>query len=255
VGLFWQIVVFLIVAAALGFAIGWVVRGARLEHERPATAPRQSGAEAALEDERDRLRTELQAAREATAELEAARAERQSLADARGDRVRELEAAAASSRQRIAELEDGLGKARAAEGDREAERQGAPPAEPRPPTDPTPLGSPADVIAAAPPAEPPAPAEPGPAAPPAGVLAGAPPQGLAAAEGDPDDLQQISGIGPGIEKVLHELGIYHFWQIAQFTPDNVTWVNQRLRFKGRIEREDWINQARRLAAGETAEQA
>jgi NADH-quinone oxidoreductase subunit E len=91
----------------------------------------------------------------------------------------------------------------------------------------------------------------GPAAPPATALAGAPPQGLAAPEGEPDDLQQISGIGPGIEKILHELGIYHFRQIAEFTPDNVAWVNQRLRFKGRIEREDWIGQARRLATGET----
>ncbi|MGH6897197.1 MAG: hypothetical protein ACREJ5_11720, partial [Geminicoccaceae bacterium] len=60
-GLFWQIAVFLIVAAALGFVIGWLLRGARLEGARTA-APRQSDAEAALEDERDRLRTELQAA-------------------------------------------------------------------------------------------------------------------------------------------------------------------------------------------------
>ncbi|MGH6918742.1 MAG: NADH-quinone oxidoreductase subunit E, partial [Geminicoccaceae bacterium] len=68
--------------------------------------------------------------------------------------------------------------------------------------------------------------------------------------GEPDDLKTISGIGPAIEKILHELGIYHFRQIADFTPDNVAWVNEHLRFKGRIEREDWIGQARKLAAGE-----
>jgi NADH-quinone oxidoreductase subunit E len=75
---------------------------------------------------------------------------------------------------------------------------------------------------------------------------------LSAPEGEPDDLKKISGIGPGIEKTLHGLGIYHFRQIAGFTSDNVAWVNQRLRFKGRIEREEWIEQARKLAAGETA---
>ena len=228
-GLFWQILVFLIVAAALGFAIGWVVRGARLERER-ATAPRQSGGEAALEDERDRLQTELQAARDSRAELESALAESRKLADARAGRVRELEAAEASSRQRISELEDGLGKAKAAEGNR-SEHSGPAPAASRLLTDP--------ALAAPPPDE----------------MAGAPPRALAAPEGPPDDLKQISGIGPGIEKILHELGIYHFRQIAQFTPDNVAWVNRRLRFKGRIEREGWITQARRLAAGETADRA
>ena len=51
-------------------------------------------------------------------------------------------------------------------------------------------------------------------------------------EGEPDDLKRISGIGPGIEKTLHALGIYHFRQIAELTSDNVTWIDQRLRFKG-----------------------
>jgi NADH-quinone oxidoreductase subunit E len=256
-GLFWQIVVFLVVAAALGFVIGWVVRGARLERERPAVAPRQSSAEAGLEDERDRLQTELQAAGAAHGELEASLAESQRLADARAGRVHELEAAEASSRQRIAELEDELGKARAVERDPGTAfaRNGAPPAESRPTADPIPNAPPADVMAGAPPAEPRPPADPIPVAPPAAVMAGAPPQALAAPEGEPDDLKLISGIGPGIEKVLHELGIYHFHQIAQFTPDNVAWVNQRLRFRGRIEREDWIDQARKLAAGETVDRA
>ena len=76
----------------------------------------------------------------------------------------------------------------------------------------------------------------------------APPPALARPEGEPDDLKRISGIGPGIERTLHELGIFHFRQIAAFTPENVAWVDRHLRFKGRIEREDWIGQARRLAA-------
>ena len=250
-GLFWQIVVFLVVAATLGFVIGWVVRGARLERERPALAPRQSNAAAGLEDERDRLQTELQAARAAHAELEASLAESQRLADARAGRVRELETAEASSRQRIADLEDELGKAKALEGNRgtDPEHTAAAPGELRPPADHTPTAPPADVVAGAPPAE------LSPAAPLAGVMAGAPPQALGAPEGEPDDLKLISGIGPGIERVLHELGIYHFHQIARLTPDNVAWINQRLRFRGRIEREDWIGQAKRLAAGEPVDRA
>jgi len=63
-----------------------------------------------------------------------------------------------------------------------------------------------------------------------------------------DDLQQIKGIGPKIAGILQELGIQRFEQIATWTPEKVDWVNERLRFKGRIEREEWIAQARALMA-------
>ena len=63
-----------------------------------------------------------------------------------------------------------------------------------------------------------------------------------------DDLRQISGIGPKIEGLLHEMGIWRYEQIAAFTSAEVAWVDDRLRFKGRIAREDWIGQARALAA-------
>jgi predicted flap endonuclease-1-like 5' DNA nuclease len=192
--LFWQIVIFLLVAAALGFVIGWVTHGAR----------RQRGMAAGLEDEPDRLRAELAAAREAQGRLETSLAELRELADSRDSRARGLEQALENGRERMARLEQELSEARAA-GSRQPVR-------------------------------------------------GTPPPALSSPEGDPDDLQKISGIGPGIEKTLHELGIYHFRQIAQFTPDNVTWVDQRLRFRGRIEREDWIGQARKLASGESLDQ-
>ncbi len=61
-----------------------------------------------------------------------------------------------------------------------------------------------------------------------------------------DDLQQIKGVGPKIAGILQELGIQRFEQIAAWTPEKVDWVNERLRFKGRIEREEWIQQARAL---------
>lgn len=229
-GLFWQIVVFLIVAASLGFVIGWVMRGGRIQGEPLGAAPRHAGGDAAQIDERDRLRTELQAAREAQSEAESSLVELRQLADARAGRVHELEQAEARSRERIASLEQELSEARAA-GQRQED---AAPMAPGPAAE-------AQLAAAVPP-----PAEP---------VRGTPPPPLPAPEGEPDDLQRISGIGPGIEKTLHALGIYHFRQIAELTPDNVAWIDQRLRFRGRIQREDWIGQARRLASGEAIDQA
>jgi predicted flap endonuclease-1-like 5' DNA nuclease len=72
--------------------------------------------------------------------------------------------------------------------------------------------------------------------------------GGASEKGEADDLQQIKGIGPKIAGILHELGIQRFEQIAVWSPEKVDWVNERLRFKGRIEREEWIPQARALMA-------
>ena len=63
-----------------------------------------------------------------------------------------------------------------------------------------------------------------------------------------DDLKRISGIGPKLEALLNDLGVYHFAQIAAWTPENVAWVDERLKFKGRIEREEWIRQAHTLLA-------
>lgn len=61
-----------------------------------------------------------------------------------------------------------------------------------------------------------------------------------------DDLQRIVGVGPVNEAKLHALGIYHFDQIAAWTPANVAWVESHLHFPGRIGREEWIVQARRF---------
>lgn len=62
-----------------------------------------------------------------------------------------------------------------------------------------------------------------------------------------DDLQAISGIGPKIAEQLHEMGIWRYAQIAALTPEQTASINEHLRFKGRIERENWIEQARALA--------
>jgi len=67
--------------------------------------------------------------------------------------------------------------------------------------------------------------------------------------GEADDLKEISGIGLRIENGLYELGIYHFWQIAQWTHDNITWIDNHFSHKGRITREEWVAQAKRLSVG------
>ena len=69
-----------------------------------------------------------------------------------------------------------------------------------------------------------------------------------AAEGG-DDLKQLSGVGPALEKKLHEAGVTTFAQIADWTADDVAAMDEKLSFKGRIEREGWIEQAKELAKG------
>lgn len=66
-------------------------------------------------------------------------------------------------------------------------------------------------------------------------------------DGRPDDLKLIKGIGPQNEARLNTLGIHHFDQIAAWTPEEARWIGSYLAFPGRIEREDWVNQAKGLA--------
>lgn len=72
---------------------------------------------------------------------------------------------------------------------------------------------------------------------------------LSAPEGEADDLKKISGVGPKLEEKLNNLGIYHFSQIESFTAEDIEKVDAELNFKGRIDREDWLGQAKILAAG------
>ena len=65
----------------------------------------------------------------------------------------------------------------------------------------------------------------------------------------PDDLKLISGVGPKLEGVLHGLGIFTYKQIASWKKAERDWVDNYLKFKGRIERDDWIKQAKALAKG------
>lgn len=76
----------------------------------------------------------------------------------------------------------------------------------------------------------------------------------AARDGKADDLKMIKGVGPKLELMLNELGFYHFDQIAAWSADEVAWVDQNLKgFKGRVSRDNWVEQATTLAAGGTTD--
>jgi NADH-quinone oxidoreductase subunit E len=68
-----------------------------------------------------------------------------------------------------------------------------------------------------------------------------------------DDLKLISGVGPKIEGVMHTLGIYTFAQVASWKKAERDWVDGYLAFQGRIDRDDWVKQAKALAKGGVAE--
>ncbi|WP_394358495.1 NADH:ubiquinone oxidoreductase [Halocynthiibacter halioticoli] len=64
-----------------------------------------------------------------------------------------------------------------------------------------------------------------------------------------DDLKKLKGVGPKLESTLNELGIWHFDQVAKWGAAEIAWVDERLKFKGRIERDGWVDQAKILAEG------
>ena len=73
-------------------------------------------------------------------------------------------------------------------------------------------------------------------------------------ESGADNLKLIKGVGPKLETVLNDVGIYHFDQIASWTAAEVAWADENLvGFKGRVSRDDWVSQAKSLATGEATE--
>lgn len=74
------------------------------------------------------------------------------------------------------------------------------------------------------------------------------PKKAAKAEGG-DDLKELSGVGPALEKKLQEAGVTTFAQIAAWTADDIAEMDEKLSFKGRIEREGWVEQAKELVKG------
>ncbi len=87
------------------------------------------------------------------------------------------------------------------------------------------------------------------AAPKAEKKAEAPKEAPKAAAAGADDLKELSGVGPALEKKLHDAGVTTFAQIAAWTEEDVAAMDEKLSFKGRIEREGWIEQAKEKTKG------
>ena len=69
------------------------------------------------------------------------------------------------------------------------------------------------------------------------------------ADAGADDLTKISGVGPVIVGKLEAMGITTFQQIADFTADDIARTDEELNFKGRIERDEWVKQAKEFLKG------
>lgn len=94
---------------------------------------------------------------------------------------------------------------------------------------------------------------PAPPAPKVGVREGSKNLLSHAGHGRPDDLKQIKGVKRVLERTLHKVGVYYFWQIAEWSPEDVKHVDSVLpAFKGRIQRDHWVTQANELSTKPTA---
>jgi len=84
-----------------------------------------------------------------------------------------------------------------------------------------------------------------------GTSEGSRPEALSAPKGGKaDNLKEIKGVGPKLETLLNEMGFYHFDQIANWGAEEVAWVDANLEgFKGRVSRDNWVDQAKTLASG------
>jgi small subunit ribosomal protein S2 len=77
-------------------------------------------------------------------------------------------------------------------------------------------------------------------------------RGIDAPRGEADDLKRITGISPKLEQSLNDLGVYHFWQIADLDEAGLVSLDKALNTKGRIRRDDWTAQAKKLVESAAA---
>ncbi len=71
-------------------------------------------------------------------------------------------------------------------------------------------------------------------------------KGLSAPVGKVDDLKRITGIAPKVEQRMNDLGLFHFWQMAKLTKEDMASIEKSLSLTGRFERDNWVAQARKL---------
>jgi len=77
-------------------------------------------------------------------------------------------------------------------------------------------------------------------------------RGIDAPRGEPDDLKNITGIDPKTEQRLNDLGVFHYWQIADIAAQDMTALEAALKAPGRFAEETWIDQAKKLVAQSAA---
>jgi large subunit ribosomal protein L19 len=77
-------------------------------------------------------------------------------------------------------------------------------------------------------------------------------KGFKKPKGAPDDLTQLTAITPELAERLAGIGVIKFEQIANFSDDDIANVDEALALEGRIEKDDWVSQARHLLAETTA---
>lgn len=221
-----EIWVLLALAALLGLLAGWLIWGGRKTVVDTAEADRLRGDLEGcrkLGADKDATITRLRAQLE---EAERGRANAEASVQGDADASAEL----ADLRARLASCEQDRAEAESALQDAVASAAAAAPA----------------AFAAAPAA-----AEPVDADGDGFFDVGRRPEALSAARnGQPDDLKLISGVGPKLEKLCNSLGFFHFDQVAAWSEDEIAWVDANLEgFKGRVTRDNWVGQAKDLAAG------
>lgn len=64
--------------------------------------------------------------------------------------------------------------------------------------------------------------------------------------GKADDLTKIKGIGTAIQGKLNKAGIYHYDQLVDLNAEQQKWLGEQINFRGRVEREDWVNQSKKI---------
>ena len=77
-------------------------------------------------------------------------------------------------------------------------------------------------------------------------------KGIEAPRGEADDLKRITGISPKLEQRLNDIGVFHFWQLADLDADAIGLIDRQLRLKGQAARDNWQAQAKKLVEATAA---
>jgi small subunit ribosomal protein S2 len=77
-------------------------------------------------------------------------------------------------------------------------------------------------------------------------------KGIEAPRGDADDLKRLPNVDAKLEQRLNDVGVYHFWQIADLDPEMVETLDRTLKLKGRIARDGWVAAAKQLTESQAA---